>query len=210
MKTTKSSNGKTRTWTLILYPESLPENWQSIIESSGVKATLSPLHDKDINEVDSEFKKEHYHLLVYWDNPTTEKNVINLLSNPLNAPKPERIISVKGAYEYLIHKNNPEKHQYSDKDRKHFNGFNINNFKSLDKNETTKIKKELVDFLDKNKQVCEYLQLLKITMYDEHFGDDYFEVVANNTMFFTSCLKANLYNSNQHFKNNNKPKKTES
>lgn len=192
-KTTTKAVGKTRTWTIIIYPESAPANWKEIIEKTGIRATLSPIHDKDLNEVDGEFKKAHYHLLCYWDNPTTEKNVINVLCEPLNAPKPERIISVKGAYEYLTHKNNPEKYQYEEKDRKHFNGFNINAFKTIDKDQSLAIKKELAIFVNSNKNIREYQDLVMLTITNENFGDDYFEVVANNTIFFDKLLKANCF-----------------
>jgi len=49
----ENSNGrkasKTRYWAFIVYPESAPKNWLSILEDLHMQALVSPLHDKDLD-----------------------------------------------------------------------------------------------------------------------------------------------------------------
>ena len=56
--------------TFIVYPESAPENWRSILaDKLQVKAIISPLHDKDIlDDVEQTPKKAHYHVILRFDN----------------------------------------------------------------------------------------------------------------------------------------------
>ena len=39
--------GRTRNYATVVYPESAPEGWQSILEDQFVSAFISPLHDCD-------------------------------------------------------------------------------------------------------------------------------------------------------------------
>jgi hypothetical protein len=45
----KGKDIKKRLWTIVLYPESAPEDWREIIKQSGIVFAVSPLHDRDIN-----------------------------------------------------------------------------------------------------------------------------------------------------------------
>lgn len=51
----KDSRG--RNWSWIIYPESAPENWRTLLDEMGEKWIESPLHDKDVNETTNEIKK---------------------------------------------------------------------------------------------------------------------------------------------------------
>ena len=42
---------KSRYWTFVGYPESLKEGYISILNDTGLEFCISPLHDRDINEV---------------------------------------------------------------------------------------------------------------------------------------------------------------
>ena len=41
---------KARYFTFLLYPESIPENWEMQLELIGIPMAISPLHDKDETE----------------------------------------------------------------------------------------------------------------------------------------------------------------
>nr|WP_012218463.1 replication protein B [Lactiplantibacillus plantarum]ADU77110.1 replication protein B [Shuttle DNA vaccine vector pLKV1]CAA77780.1 repB [Lactiplantibacillus plantarum]CAR79031.1 replication protein [Cloning shuttle vector pA13] len=75
---------KGRDWTFIVYPESAPDNWRTVLDETHLLWIESPLHDKDMN-ADGEIKKSHYHILLTFDGPVTEKQVIKLI-DPLNTP----------------------------------------------------------------------------------------------------------------------------
>ncbi|KAA9252434.1 Rep family protein, partial [Streptococcus anginosus] len=55
----QKQDGRVRNWSWIVYPDSAPENWRSILDETGEKWIESPLHDKDINETTNEIKKPH-------------------------------------------------------------------------------------------------------------------------------------------------------
>ncbi|WP_242515903.1 Rep family protein, partial [Listeria monocytogenes] len=43
---------KSRYFTFLLYPESIPSDWKMKLELIGVPMAISPLHDKDLSTVD--------------------------------------------------------------------------------------------------------------------------------------------------------------
>lgn len=70
----------------------------------------SIVHNRDTNE-DGELKKEHMHIILKLDNTCENSTIENNLG--LRAGLVQSVISLKGALEYLIHYNNPDKFQYS-------------------------------------------------------------------------------------------------
>ena len=46
-KLKKVSTSKGRYWSIIFYPESMPNNWKHIIERARIRCVRSPLHDRD-------------------------------------------------------------------------------------------------------------------------------------------------------------------
>ncbi|WP_036069762.1 Rep family protein, partial [Leuconostoc citreum] len=67
---------KSRYFTFLLYPESIPDDWKSKLELIGVPIAVSPLHDKDKSTVPGQdFKKPHYHVVYVAKNPVTADSV---------------------------------------------------------------------------------------------------------------------------------------
>ena len=120
---------KKRYWAFVLYPESAPENWQDILQQTGLSCCVSPLHDKDTNPT-GEPKKAHYHIILCYSGPTTEK-CVKSITDRLNQPKPIALEQVRGYFRYLTHKDNPEKYQYDEKDIVTINDFDIDNYNDL-------------------------------------------------------------------------------
>ena len=58
----KKVDNRARNWSLVVYPESAPENWRDILDDYHIPWVESPLHDKDVNP-DGEIKKS---ALAYW------------------------------------------------------------------------------------------------------------------------------------------------
>lgn len=54
---------KARYFTFLLYPESVPDDWQEKLAEIGQPLAISPLHDKDLN-ADGTLKKPHWHIMV--------------------------------------------------------------------------------------------------------------------------------------------------
>lgn len=184
-KNGKSGGIKKRSWEIIVYPDSAPENWHDILEKTGLPIAIGPLHDKDLNP-DGTTKKPHWHVLLVWENPTTQNNV-KTIADALNAPLPTGLESLRGAYDYLWHKNNPEKFQYNAKDVIRLNGFDIANYAELTKAETLELKKEIFGLIQNN-DLTEYNDLLLYLQAIER--DDLFDIAINNTLAFNSILKS--------------------
>ena len=69
-------NKKGRAWAFIIYPDSMPSNYEEIITNIGLPLAMSPLHDSDINP-DGSPKKPHYHCIVYYENTTTYNKILS-------------------------------------------------------------------------------------------------------------------------------------
>lgn len=183
MESKKSS--KKRNWAFVLYPESAPDDWQQQLAKTGLQCAISPLHDKDVNP-DGEVKKAHYHIIICYNGPTSF-NVVNSLCDSLNQPIPQPLEQIRGYYRYLTHKDNPEKFQYSDKDIKTINGFNITDFVELTKSEVISIKKRLQQLI-RDKNFLEYSDFIDF-LSDGDCPEDY-EVATNHTYFFDRYISS--------------------
>ena len=186
---------KGRNWAFVVYPESLPSNWEEIIIETGLPMAFSPLHDSDLNPT-GEPKKPHYHVICYYENPTTSRAVKEYVSDKLNGTIPIKLESMTGMYRYHIHMDNPEKFQYNDKDRMFFNGFDTNKVDSLTFFEIDKTLRDLQNFIRKE-DILEYNDLLDILLDNELYQS--WTIARTQTIFFNTYLASRR----------NKPKKKE-
>lgn len=104
-----------RNWAFVFYPgDSAPDNWLEILRELHIAGFVSPFHDKDQNPDDSD-KKSHRHCILMYDGVKSLDQVREDIK-PLNCPIPIPVKSLKGYARYLIHADNPEKHQYKPED----------------------------------------------------------------------------------------------
>lgn len=191
---------KGRNWAFVVYPESLPENWQDILRLSGLKAAVSPLHDADLNADESE-KKPHYHIILVWESGSTTFNNVLQFTKKLNGTIPIKLDQIRGYYRYLTHEDNPEKAQYNKSDIKLFNGFNIADFVELTKTEVDNFKKEIYEII-KRMDIKEYDDLFLIL--EELERHDLWTIASNHTLFFTAILKSRRYKNAKYTKTPNR------
>lgn len=179
---------KTRNWWFVLYPESAPEDWLETLQRTMIPFALSPLHEYDVND-DGSLKKAHYHVMLRYDGPTTYNHVLEL-TRSLNQPIPEVYKSYSGAYEYLIHLNNPEKYQYSADDRRLYNGFKV----PKSDGETMNYRIAICSLiLDKN--IYEFSDLVKMALQPEY--NAWLSEIVRNTYFYTSFIRSSYYRYEQ-------------
>lgn len=112
--------GRTRNYATVVYPESAPESWHSIISESKVPVFISPLHDKDVNPT-GEPKKPHFHVLAMWDSVKTKEQAKAFFES-FGGVGCEVVNSLRGYARYLCHLDNPEKEQYKIEDVKQYGG----------------------------------------------------------------------------------------
>jgi hypothetical protein len=106
-----TKDGRTRNWTFVAYPESVPNNWRDILDSEHIQWIESPLHDSDEN-ADGEQKKPHWHIALLFEGHKSYEQVIEV-TRLINATIPKAIKSMVGLVRYMIHLDNPEKKQYA-------------------------------------------------------------------------------------------------
>lgn len=114
MSTTKTRDTRVRNFATVVYPESAPEDWKSILERHCVPAFISPLHDKDINPT-GEPKKPHYHVVLMFEGKKSESQVKEIFDS-IGGVGLEVVKSLRGYARYLCHLDNPEKAQYDTAD----------------------------------------------------------------------------------------------
>lgn len=174
---------KKRYWSSVFYPESLPSNWEELLSSRGIMWACSPLHNMDVNE-NGEIKKEHYHIILCFEGPTTGK-VVQSIIETLNQSVFEDIDSVRGLYRYFTHRDNPEKYQYNEKDIRYFNGFDIKDFYELSKTEISHYFKLIQQFIIDN-DIIEYCDLLDDFINIEPL--ELYIVVTTHTILFDKYI----------------------
>lgn len=184
---------KKRNWAFVVYPESLPQDWLEILQSTGAPIAISPLHDADLNADESE-KKPHYHIIICYGGPTSF-NVVRKITERVNGTIPIALEQVRGYYRYLTHEDNPEKAQYDKSDIKLLNGFNIADFTELTKSEVMKLKKEILKSIRDN-DLTEYSDLIDLLEMEENNRPEALEVATNHTFFFNAYLKSRRFKKN--------------
>lgn len=185
MENNKSNGkGRTRNFATVVYPESAPNEWQTILAEQFVPAFISPLHDKDVNPT-GECKKEHYHVIIMFDSTKTIEQAQDLFSK-INGVGCEKVNSLRGYARYLCHMDNPEKFQYNDAEVRSLCGADYANVIGL---VTDKYKAigEMIDYCIQN-NVYSYSDLLEYCM-RERF--DWFRVLCDNgTIVMKEYLKS--------------------
>ena len=148
---------KSRYFTFLLYPESIPEDWKSKLELIGVPIAVSPLHDKDKSTVPGQdFKKPHYHVVYVAKNPVTADSVrykIKQLLGDRSIAKVQIVIrSMASMYSYLTHESKDaiekKKHKYNKKDITLINNFDIDRYISLDVEDKDDMLNDVCDLID--------------------------------------------------------------
>ncbi|NHZ69593.1 replication protein RepB [Streptococcus agalactiae] len=138
---------KARYFTFLLYPESIPSDWELKLETLGVPMAISPLHDKDKSSIKGQkYKKAHYHVLYIAKNPVTADSVrkkIKLLLGEKSLAMVQVVLNVENMYLYLTHESKDaiakKKHVYDKADIKLINNFDIDRYVTLDVEEKTEL-----------------------------------------------------------------------
>ena len=148
-----------RYFTFLLYPESIPEDWETQLEMIGIPMAISPLHDKDKSKVDGqEFKKAHYHVIYVAANPVTPHSVRMRIQRVLGNQSVAKVQIVKQSMEnmylYLTHESKDAvaktKVKYSRENIKLLNNFDIDRYITLDVEDKEEMLNDVCDMIDEH------------------------------------------------------------
>ena len=188
----KSTKTRTRNFACVVYPESAPDNWQSILSDQFVPAFISPLHNKDLNPT-GEVKKEHFHVMIMFDSVKTIEQA-KVIFDLISGVGCEVVNSTRGYARYLCHLDNPEKAQYNIDDVRCLSGADYANVISL---VTDKYKAigEMIDFCQVN-DIFSYATLLEYCRLERF---DWFRVLCDSgTVVIKEYLKSRSWTMNQN------------
>lgn len=143
---------KSRYFSFILYPESIPDDWMQKLEFIGLPMAISPLHNKDLSKVEGIlYKKAHYHVIYIAANPVTADSVRKRIQRSLGQKSISKVqiiaTTVEHVYKYLTHESKDaiakKKHKYDAKDIVLLNNFDIDRYIVVDAED----KKDLLNLL---------------------------------------------------------------
>lgn len=218
-------NTKARNFTFIIYPESIPDDWEDCLEKLGVSMAVSPLHNLDETERKFEdmtkeqqvifnaggkvYKKPHYHVLYIARNPVTIESVRNKIKRILGSKSLshiEIVDYVESVFKYLTHETSDaikkNKHKYDKANLKFINDFDIDRYVMLDENQKRELKNVLLDIIRKNHLV----NVVHLFNFIEENGHEYGitnmsdvnDVVTSNSSGFRLFFDANYQIGYRH------------
>lgn len=186
----KDSRG--RNWSFVGYPDdSLPENYREILnDEMHLCYCESPVHDADLNGDGTE-KKKHIHFVVTFEGNKSFEQMLEITQR-LNCPIPQQVRNMRAMVRYLIHADNPDKHQYKREDIKAYGGFVLDDYFNRSQTENRDILKQIMEFcIDNNiDDFCDLVEVVFISGNDEWIDI----ITCRNTMFLASYMKS------KHFK----------
>lgn len=168
---------KARYFTFLLYPESIPSDWELKLETLGVPMAISPLHDKDKSSIKGQkYKKAHYHVLYIAKNPVTADSVrkkIKLLLGEKSLAMVQVVLNVENMYLYLTHESKDaiakKKHVYDKADIKLINNFDIDRYIVVDVETKNQVLKSLLQII----RAYSIPNVLDLHDFIEENGEDY-------------------------------------
>lgn len=181
----KKKDERTRIWSFIAYPDSVPADWEQILtERFNLKWARSPLHDSDTN-ADETQKKPHWHIVVVFNGKKSYEQVKEI-SDTINATIPQKVHNLQGLMRYFLHLDNPEKAQYDFKDIKAV-GINAEVEVFSEKEGKLRVIREMIEFCEAN-DIRELCELFNYAMLNE---PSWFEALSlNSAMVMNMYLKS--------------------
>lgn len=194
----KRAGKRTRNWTVILYPEDLPENWVNLVDDLHFKWIEGPLHDKDVN-ADGQPKKPHSHTLFMFDSVKTEEQVTSMLKDVfgesekgsiVGVAKPKQVIDRGAIVRYMAHLDNPEKAQYDIVDIIGHNGADPTEIMRFSSTETREMVVAMEEYIEQN-NIIELVDLSARIRYEQ--PEWHTLLTTRMTMYFNAFIRSNRH-----------------
>lgn len=191
----KRAGQRTRNWTLIFYPEDLPENWTSLVDDLHFKWIVSPLHDKDLN-ADGKPKKPHYHTMFMFDVVKNEEQITSMLKEVfgesetgsiIGIAQPQKVSDRCALVRYMAHLDNPDKAQYDVAEIIGHNGADPAEILRYSATETREMIIAMEEYIEQN-NITELADFSKAIRYE--FPEWHTIVATKMTLYFNSFIRS--------------------
>lgn len=191
---------RSKYWATIVYPDSVVSGWLSILQSMGLQAVVSPLHDKDVYEYTDEqkgfkkgdFKKPHYHVVFLFDSLKAGAQVKEI-TDKIKSVGQLKVLSISGTIRYLTHKDCKDKFQYDEKDLIVIGGADLDKYNKTESEKDSDLNKEFFSItnLCAEYQLFEFCDLVDFLLCNEYY--EQFKIVRSNSYFWAQYLKSKQY-----------------
>lgn len=191
----KRAGKRSRNWTLVMYPDDLPTDWQEQLDDKCIKWICSPCHDKDVN-ADGQPKKAHYHVLLMFENVKSCEQVSSLLADLYGTSESGSVVGVAmpqicsdkcALVRYMAHMDNPSKYQYDVADIVGHCGADPSEIMRYNQTETLDMMIAIEEYIDAN-YVTELCDLSRMIRY-EH--PEWYTLVATKcTLYFSNYIRS--------------------
>lgn len=165
--------------------DSAPENWRKILNNMHLQWCCSPLHDADLNGDESE-KKVHRHVMLFYDGKKSLDQIIEI-TDELHGTIPIIVKNPVGMVRYLVHMDNPEKHQYSIDEVECYGGLDIYQYFKSTRYQTRVKIIEIIQECNIH-HITEYKDLIDWCISNER--DDFLDCALFNTLAISAYLKS--------------------
>lgn len=191
----KRAGERTRNWTVIFYPEDLPDNWQSQVDELMCKWIEGPLHDADVNP-DGSPKKVHCHTLFMFDAVKNQEQVTSMLKELFGESEGGSIIGVatpmkatdrSAVVRYMAHLDHPSKAQYDVNDIKGHNGADPSEVMRYSATETIRMMVAMEEYIEEN-CIIELADFSKAIRYD--YPEWYTILATKQTRYFSDFIRS--------------------
>lgn len=189
---------KARYFTFLLYPESVPEDWLTKLETLDTPMAISPLHDKDASPMGG-YKKPHWHVIYVAKNPVTADSVRLRIKRLLGEKSVAQVQiverGIESMYLYLTHESSDaikkNKHVYPKAEIQLIGNFDIDRYIVLDEADKKRLRKLVCDII----RVQHIVNVVDLEGYIALHGKEYDEVLprALNEVLMSSTSLFRLY-----------------
>ena len=189
---------RTRNWTVVVYPESAPENWRDLLDELHMPWIESPLHNMD-SDANGELKKEHWHVMLAFEGKKSFAQVKEI-TDMLNAPIPQKTASARALVRYMAHLDNPDKVQYSSADIIGHGGADVADYLRPTSSARYVLIREMVAYIQQE-NIGEFIDLATYAM-NERF-DDWWPLLCDNAAYIVGqVIKSQRWNGTKGRRDN--------
>lgn len=183
---------RARVWLFVFYPDSAPEDWESVIDGWGCTCYVSPLHCLD-KTAQGGIKKPHYHGIVSFEGNKSYGQVLSLASE-LGCSIVKVCNSFKNSLRYLCHLDHPDKAQYDLHDVKFFGHADLS---ALYERTDSEINADVSDLLVLIRQLglCEFSDLVDYVV--DNIYDTHFESLRKNYDFLRCYMQNRVFKAHK-------------
>lgn len=186
------SDVRARNWLFVCYPESMPADWEELIDAWGVTVYLSPVHDLDVRK-DGTLKKSHYHGVICFDGNKSYGQVLALCSQ-LGCATVKVCNSIVNSLRYLIHLDSPDKAQYCISDVRTWGRADLSAIYDKTSKEAIKDVESIIFFIN-SYSITEFSELVDFLL--SEYPDELFSAAIKNHVFLRSYLQSRVFMARQ-------------